>query len=129
MSPRIRSRASMSKGTIPRENTALSSAIEKAHPGFDARSMNEAQANFGSLMGQVDSFLLMTVSLALVRGDRRDHQHDADEHDRAVRRVRRAAGPTAGRRATSWRSSRWRVPISVCSPAWSAACWRRSARR
>jgi putative ABC transport system permease protein len=30
--------------------------------------MNEAQANFGSLMGQVDSFLLMTVSLALVVG-------------------------------------------------------------
>ena len=37
-------------------------------PGFDARSMKEAQANFGSMMGQVDSFLLMTVSLALVVG-------------------------------------------------------------
>jgi putative ABC transport system permease protein len=56
------------EGTDPSQNTALSKAIEKAHPGFDARSMNEAQANFGSLMGQVDSFLLMTVSLALVVG-------------------------------------------------------------
>jgi putative ABC transport system permease protein len=56
------------EGTNPSQNTALSKAIEKAHPGFDARSMSEAQANFGSLMGQVDSFLLMTVSLALVVG-------------------------------------------------------------
>src|SRR5262249_34079376 len=43
-------------------------AIEKAHPGFDARSMGEAQANFGTLMGQIDTFLLMTVSLALLVG-------------------------------------------------------------
>jgi putative ABC transport system permease protein len=56
------------EGNDPAQNTALSRAIEKAHPGFDARSMNEAQANFGSLMGQVDSFLLMTVSLALLVG-------------------------------------------------------------
>ena len=48
--------------------TPLSAAIEKAIPGFDARSMSEAQANFGSLMGQVDTFLLMTVSLALLVG-------------------------------------------------------------
>jgi putative ABC transport system permease protein len=52
----------------PSQTSVLASAIEKAHPGFDARSMKEAQANFGSLMGQVDSFLLMTVSLALVVG-------------------------------------------------------------
>lgn len=38
------------------------------HPGFDVRSMSEAAANFGALMGQVDSFLLLTVSLALVVG-------------------------------------------------------------
>jgi putative ABC transport system permease protein len=50
------------------DNGELAAAIEKAHPGFDARSMNEAQANFGSLMGQIDSFLLMTVSLALTVG-------------------------------------------------------------
>ena len=30
--------------------------------------MNEAQANFSSLMGQIDTFLLMTVSLALIVG-------------------------------------------------------------
>jgi putative ABC transport system permease protein len=56
------------EGNDPAQNTALSKEIEKLHPGFDARSMNEAQANFGSLMGQDDSFLLMTVSLALVVG-------------------------------------------------------------
>ena len=37
-------------------------------PGVDARSMNEVQANFGALMGQVDKFLMMTVSLALLVG-------------------------------------------------------------
>lgn len=52
----------------PRGYDALSAAIEKANPGVDARSMNEVQANFGSLMGQVDKLLMMTVSLALVVG-------------------------------------------------------------
>jgi putative ABC transport system permease protein len=56
------------EGTDPAQNNALAAAIEKANPGFDARSMNEAQANFSSLMGQVDTFLLMTVSLALTVG-------------------------------------------------------------
>jgi putative ABC transport system permease protein len=56
------------EGKDPTTNVALSAAIEKLHSGVDARSMNEAQANFGSLMGQVDTFLLMTVSLALVVG-------------------------------------------------------------
>jgi putative ABC transport system permease protein len=56
------------EGNDPTQNAALSKAIENAHPGFDARSMQEAQANFGALMGQIDSFLLMTVSLALVVG-------------------------------------------------------------
>ncbi len=56
------------EGDDPGANTALSARIEKAHPGFDVRSMNEAAANFGALMGQVDSFLLLTVSLALVVG-------------------------------------------------------------
>jgi putative ABC transport system permease protein len=56
------------EGDDPAQNDALTAAIEKASPGFDARSMNEAQANFASLMGQVDLFLLMTVSLALVVG-------------------------------------------------------------
>src|SRR5262249_34902846 len=35
---------------------------------IDARSMQEFQANFGMIMGQLDTFLLMTVSLALVVG-------------------------------------------------------------
>jgi putative ABC transport system permease protein len=56
------------EGDDPAQNDALIAAIEKAHPGFDARSMGEAQANFSSLMGQIDTFLLMTVSLALVVG-------------------------------------------------------------
>jgi putative ABC transport system permease protein len=47
---------------------ALSAAIEKAHPGVNARTMNDVKANFGSLMGQVDKLLLLTVSLALVVG-------------------------------------------------------------
>ena len=50
------------------EYDALSAAIEKANPGVDARSMNEVKANFGSLMGQVDKLLMMTVSLALIVG-------------------------------------------------------------
>jgi putative ABC transport system permease protein len=56
------------EGKNPGDNTAMSAAIEQAHPGFDARSMNEAQANFSALLGQVDTFLLMTVSLALTVG-------------------------------------------------------------
>ncbi len=56
------------EGDDPTDNSALSAAIEKAHPSVNARSMREAQANFSSLLGQVNSFLLMTVSLALVVG-------------------------------------------------------------
>ncbi len=56
------------EGEDAARNDALTAAIEKAHPDFDARSMNEAQANFSSLMGQIDTFLLMTVSLALAVG-------------------------------------------------------------
>ncbi len=37
-------------------------------PRVDARSMDEFAANFGNVMGQLDLFLLMTVSLALVVG-------------------------------------------------------------
>jgi len=56
------------EGNDPAGNGPLAAAIEKAHPGFDARSMSEAQENFSALMGQVDTFLLMTVSLALTVG-------------------------------------------------------------
>ncbi len=52
----------------PSKYEALSAAIEQANPGVDARSMNEVMANFGSLMGQVDKLLMMTVSLALIVG-------------------------------------------------------------
>lgn len=37
-------------------------------PELDARSMSEFAANFGTVMGQLDTFLLMTVSLALLVG-------------------------------------------------------------
>jgi putative ABC transport system permease protein len=47
---------------------ALCRTIERDEPGVDARSMNEVQANFGTLMGQVDKILMMTVSLALLVG-------------------------------------------------------------
>jgi putative ABC transport system permease protein len=56
------------EGADPGDNDALTARIEKAHPGVGARSMNEVQATFGSLMGQVDKLLMMTVSLALLVG-------------------------------------------------------------
>jgi putative ABC transport system permease protein len=52
----------------PSQNDRAAEAIEKALPGVDARSMNEFMANFGMLMGQLDKFLLMTISLALLVG-------------------------------------------------------------
>jgi putative ABC transport system permease protein len=47
---------------------AVCEAIEKAEPGVSARSMNEVQANFGMLMGEVDKVLMLVVSLALAVG-------------------------------------------------------------
>ena len=52
----------------PSLNDRVSEEIERSMPGVDARSMNEFMANFGMLMGQLDTFLLMTVSLALLVG-------------------------------------------------------------
>jgi len=52
----------------PTHNEQISQAIEKAVPGIDARSMNEFMTNFAAMMGQVDKFLMMTVSLALLVG-------------------------------------------------------------
>jgi putative ABC transport system permease protein len=43
-------------------------AIERAEPGVSARSMNEVQANFGMMMGEVDKILMLVVSLALAVG-------------------------------------------------------------
>ena len=56
------------EATDPTQYETLSATIEKTHPGVDARGMTEVQANFGSLMGQVDKLLMMTVSLALLVG-------------------------------------------------------------
>jgi putative ABC transport system permease protein len=56
------------ESTDPRHNDAVAAAIEKAVPNVDARSMQEFSANFGALMGAVDTFLMMSVSLALVVG-------------------------------------------------------------
>src|SRR3954453_13866248 len=52
----------------PTKNEEISRAIEAALPRVDARSMSEFMANFGSMMGQIDKFLMMTVSLALLVG-------------------------------------------------------------
>jgi putative ABC transport system permease protein len=52
----------------PTKNEEISRAIETALPRVDARSMSEFMANFGSMMGQIDKFLMMTVSLALLVG-------------------------------------------------------------
>ncbi|WP_337177343.1 ABC transporter permease [Paludisphaera sp.] len=47
---------------------AVCDAIEQAEPGVSARGMNEVQANFGMLMGEVDKILMLVVSLALAVG-------------------------------------------------------------
>jgi putative ABC transport system permease protein len=52
----------------PGRNDETAEAIEKAVPGVEARSMGEFMSNFTALMGHVDKFLLMTVSLALLVG-------------------------------------------------------------
>jgi len=52
----------------PSSNDAIAREIEEAFDEVDARSMSEFVANFGMLMGQLDKFLLMTVSLALLVG-------------------------------------------------------------
>lgn len=52
----------------PGRNGEVSLAIEESLTDVDARGMNEFLANFSMLMGQLDTFLLMTVSLALLVG-------------------------------------------------------------
>jgi putative ABC transport system permease protein len=54
--------------TDPEKNDEISAVIEAKLPDVDARGMNEFMANFGQIMGQLDTFLLMTVSLALLVG-------------------------------------------------------------
>jgi putative ABC transport system permease protein len=52
----------------PAEIDDVALRIEAAAQQVDARSMSEFMANFGIVMGQLDTFLLLTVSLALVVG-------------------------------------------------------------
>ncbi|MDR3634312.1 MAG: ABC transporter permease [Isosphaeraceae bacterium] len=52
----------------PSRNEEVSKTIERTIANIDSRSMNEFMSNFGALMGQLDKFLLMTVSLALLVG-------------------------------------------------------------
>lgn len=52
----------------PSSNERVAKLIKQEVPGVEARSMEEFTANFGAMMGQVDKFLMMTVSLALLVG-------------------------------------------------------------
>ena len=58
------------EATDPSKVDEMAKTIEEtiAEPRLDARSMAEFAANFGTVMGQLDKFLLMTVSLALIVG-------------------------------------------------------------
>lgn len=56
------------EGTDPAANDALTEKIERAVGSVDARSPNEILSNFGSLLNQLDMFLLATVMLALLVG-------------------------------------------------------------
>jgi putative ABC transport system permease protein len=48
----------------PAENERITEAIEAKYPELDCRGMNEIEATFGEIMGQVDLLLLMAVGLA-----------------------------------------------------------------
>jgi putative ABC transport system permease protein len=50
------------------KNKEISSVIESKIPHIEARSMTEFMANFDAMMDQLNTFLMMTVSLALVVG-------------------------------------------------------------
>ncbi len=58
------------EATDPTKVDEMAKLIEEtiAEPRLDARSMGEFAANFGTVMSQLDTFLLMTVSLALLVG-------------------------------------------------------------
>lgn len=56
------------EGDDPARNEALGDMIEDTFQGVDARSSNEMMATFGSMMNQLDLFLLATVMLALIVG-------------------------------------------------------------
>ena len=50
------------------QNDAVAAAIQEKFSGVEAKNMGEFMGTFTSLMGQLDKFLLMTVSLALMVG-------------------------------------------------------------
>ena len=50
------------------QNDAVAAAIQGKFPGVEAMNMGDFMGTFTSLMGQLDTFLLMTVSLALLVG-------------------------------------------------------------
>lgn len=56
------------EATDPREMDAVALRIEERIAGVDARSMDEFASNFTRLLGDLDKFLLMIVSLALFVG-------------------------------------------------------------
>ncbi len=56
------------EGDDPARNEELSALIETSFDTVDARGPNEIMANFGSMMNQLDLFLLATVLLALIVG-------------------------------------------------------------
>lgn len=52
----------------PRQIRQVAAAIESELPGVDARDMDELSTDFSRLLGDMDRFLLMIVSLALLVG-------------------------------------------------------------
>ncbi len=56
------------EGDDPANNDQLTALIEQNIPTTDGRSTSEIMNNFGSLMNQLDTFLLATVLLALLVG-------------------------------------------------------------
>src|SRR5690606_8593919 len=52
----------------PRRIHEVAAAIEAEVPSVDARNMDEFSQNFTRLLGDLDKFLLMIVSLALLVG-------------------------------------------------------------
>ncbi len=54
--------------TDPSKNLQMAETIRVKVPGYEARPMERILSDFANIMGQVESFLLMTVLLALVVG-------------------------------------------------------------
>lgn len=48
----------------PSDNERVTQIIEEKFPELDSRGMNEIEASFGEIMGEIDTLLLMAVGLA-----------------------------------------------------------------